>query len=307
MDSTDHSRWFHPSMYLYSDSGPSPMINNSGLSSQAYSTAGGPTDGSEHYYNHGPPAPPSLNALPPSGAHDLARSLSAAAAAAAGGGHGSFLCHPMSPHSPPSSSTTNNTGSNGDITSCPSRLYLPSPSANSSSCHRSIISSQGVYSSSSSNVSPYNQSVVGNMWPPPSHMGGSGGPGGPGSFSLPQFSSNHTHHGHKESSLLPHPISAAMDNSPLYNDEMSVVSKMKLHQVGLQNYPAFPPHLYGPQYGTAGDYSSVSSTAFDMLAGFQKCRPISRSNSGKFCLIPFLDCLYLGSSFSFCLDRYLLL
>ena len=241
MENTDHSRWFHPSMYLYSDSGTAPMVANNAsshvLSSQPYSTV---TDGSEHYYDH---APPPIN---PPGANDLARSL-AAGGGGAGGGHSSFLCHPMSPHSPPSNTSD-------VIGSCPSRFYLPPPP--NSSCRNS---SQSLHSS---NIS-YNQS---SMWP---HMSGSV----TGSLSLPQFSSNHGVH--KDSSLPP--PHSAMDNSPIYNED--TVAKMKL-QNSFQNYTTFPPHLY-PQYG-GSEYSTVGSTAFDMLAGFQKCRPISRSNSGKF-------------------------
>lgn len=248
MENTDHSRWFHPSMYLYSDSGTTPMVANNAsshvLSSQPYSTTSTTTDGSEHYYNHGPPPP--INPTPP-GSNDLSRSLGSTGGGVGGpGGHSSFLCHPMSPHSPP-------TNTPDIIGSCPSRLYLPPPP--NSSCRNT---SQSLHSSNTS----YNQS---SMWP---HMGGST----VGSLSLPQFSSNHGTH--KDSGLPPPP--SAMDNSPIYNED--TVAKMKL-QNSLQNYPAFPPHLY-PQYG-GSEYSTVGSTAFDMLAGFQKCRPISRSNSGK--------------------------
>ena len=249
MENTDHSRWFHPSMYLYSDSGTTPMVGNNVsnhvLSSQPYSTTT-TTDVSEHYYNHGPPPPP-INPTPP-GSNDLSRSLGSTGGSIGGpgGGHSSFLCHPMSPHSPP-------TNTPDVIGSCPSRLYLPPPP--NSSCRNP---SQSLHSSNTS----YNQS---SMWP---HMSGST----VGSLSLPQFSSNHGPH--KDSGLPPPP--SAMDNSPIYNED--TLAKMKL-QNSLQNYPTFPPHLY-PQYG-GSEYSTVGSTAFDMLAGFQKCRPISRSNSGK--------------------------
>ncbi|XP_066913476.1 transcription factor GATA-3-like isoform X2 [Clytia hemisphaerica] len=224
MENTDHSRWFHPSMYLYQDSSAALAANtNPSALSQPYGNDG---SAGEHYYNHTPVNPGS------GGGHtnDISRPLN---------GHSSFLCHPVSPHSPPTNTSEN-------IGSCSSRLYLPP-----NSCR----SAQGVHSNTS-----YNQS---SMW---SHMTSVG------SLSLPQFSSAHNHSSHntKES-----PITSALDNSPIYNADDP---KLKL-QNSLQNYPSFPPHLY-PQYG-GSEYSSVGATAFDMLTGFPKCRPISRSNSAE--------------------------
>lgn len=217
MENTDHSRWFHPSMYLYPDS--SSMITNNtsagGPISQPYTTDGA----SDHYYNHSTNTPHG---------NDLVRQPLP--------GHTSFLCHPISPHSPP----VNSSDGPG---SCPSRLYLPN------SCR----TSQGLHSNAS-----YNQS---SMW---SHMTSVGG-----SLSLPQFSSAH-HASHIKDSTIPPPI----DISPNYTSDEA---KLKLNQNSLQNYPSFPPHLY-PQYGGASEYPVGG---FDMLSGFQKCRPISRSNSAE--------------------------
>jgi len=229
MENPDHSRWFHPSMYLYPDS-TAMIANNSNGITQPYAPDV-PT--ADHYYNH---------STANGGGHT--NDLSRPPLTGHGGGSG-YLCHPVSPHSPPINPTEN-------VGSCSSRLYMPNSCRNTPGLH-------------SSNVS-YNQSTI---WPYTSVAG---------SLSLPQFSSAAHSVAHMKESTMP------VDMSPTYNTAPDD-PKLKLNQNTMQNFSPFPPHLY-PQYG-APDYSSVGATAFDMLAGFQKCRTISRSNSGMLIIVCF--------------------
>lgn len=125
---TDHSRWFHQTMYpLYPES-TQPVIqpSNGGIPPPIQSYGGNENN---HYYNHQDTQPV----------------------------HSSFhpLCHP-SPHSPP---TINSSDSN---TNCGSRLYLP---PNSSSClsrnsHYNMHSSNQCNNSSSIWQHPINSPPV---------------------------------------------------------------------------------------------------------------------------------------------------
>ena len=223
----DHSRWFHPSMYLYQEAN---SVLPSGLSHQSYNNESG-----GHYYSH-----------PDSGGHnssvsDMSRSSI--------GSHSSFhpLCHPVSPHSPPTNTSEGNTN-------CASRLYLPNGCPNRTS-HLNLHTPNPCGNSSS-------------MW---QHMTSiaSGA-----TLSLPQFSSAHTHmmkQEHPKDSSIP-PV---IDVSPHYNPDDI---KFKLSQNVLQSYSGFPPQLY-PPHMTGAEFVG-NGIPFDMLPGLPRCRTISRSNSG---------------------------
>lgn len=142
---TEHSRWVHQSMYPWYPAESAQMISNN--ISQNYNTS---TDsGASVYYNH----TSNSIGLHASNSSDISTPRSGLST------HGSsYLCHPVSPHSPPLNSSEG-------IGNCPSRLYLPN------TCR-----SQG-----SSTPSSYNPS---SMW---QHM--------PGSLSLPQIPSAHKESG----------------------------------------------------------------------------------------------------------------
>ncbi|XP_065669386.1 trans-acting T-cell-specific transcription factor GATA-3 [Hydra vulgaris] len=101
MHSGEHTRWFHPAMYMYPESQTSVLPNEL---SPSYNN-----DGNESYYHSGPH-------------NDVGRNFS---------GHVSYhsLCHPPSPlpHSP-----LNNSEANPNVSS---RLYIPNACTNSRSSH----------------------------------------------------------------------------------------------------------------------------------------------------------------------------
>lgn len=175
--SGDHSRWFHPSMYpLYPES--SQHLISNGIpptpSGQSYSNE-------NHYYNNHQDGAPHSSYHP--------------------------LCHPISPHSPPS---INSTDSN---TNCGSRLYLPNGCA-----------SRGSHYSTSN--TPNNSS---SMW---QHISSP-----PSTLSLPQYQSSHIMKVEDHSKGL----GTGMDSSHYNPDDL----KFKLSQNPLQNYSGFSPQLYG--------------------------------------------------------------
>lgn len=258
----DHSRWFHPSMYLYQDSN---SVLPSGLSHQSYSneSPGGGTGGGGgggHYYSH-----PDSGSGHNSSVSDMNRS-------SVNSHSSSFhpLCHPVSPHSPPTNTSEGNTN-------CASRLYLPNGCPNRSS-----------------NLNLHTPNPCGNsstsMW---QHMSsiGSGA-----TLSLPHFSSSAHSHMMKQEHPKDSSIPPVIDVSPHYNPDDI---KFKLSQNVLsQTYSGFPPQLYPPHM--AGGEFVGNGIPFDMLPGLPRCRTISRSNSGK-CLLTYLLYFISFLSLFYCL------